>query len=383
MWGNAVRIARISGFDIKIDASWLVIAALIVWSLSTSYFPTVLPDATSGTRVTLAVIAMLGLFASLILHELSHAEVARRFDLHISGITLFLFGGVAELKSEPADGTSEFWIAIAGPIASLCIAATFWTGAWITEIAGMPRTVVLLLSYLASLNLILAVFNLLPAFPMDGGRVLRAWLWTRSGDLLGATRRATHVSAIFAYGFMALGLYAVFSGAVGVGLWPILIGLFVLATSRAALVQLESKTALEGRTVADLMTRDPWTAHPDHTLAHLVDDIFLEHGISFAPVVENGALLGYVDFQLVRGVDRTLWPRTTVNDIFEPAAPENTVAPTVPGAKLMSVITKTGRRKFLVVDKRHLVGVITLSDIFAYLGVFRELSGPSHHGKAD
>lgn len=374
MWGSAVRIARIHGFDIKVDASWILIAGLVVWSLATSYFPAELPDAQTSTLVASAVVAMLGLFASLILHEMAHAEVAGVFDLRISGITLFLFGGVAELQSEPTSGLSEFWIAIAGPVASLCLALAFWFCAQIADLAGLPEPARLVLSYLAGLNLIIALFNLVPAFPMDGGRVLRAWLWTRSGDLLSATRRATTISAVFAYGFMALGVYAAFAGRMAAGLWPILIGLFLLATSRAALAQLNTKTALDGRTVADLMTRHPWTANPDQSLADLVNRVFLEHGISFAPVVENGTLIGYVDLQLVRKIDRENWTTTSVDDVIESMGPENTVAPSLAGLDLISLMTKTGRRKFLVVEQSNLVGVITLSDVVAFLSVFREVA---------
>ncbi len=377
MWGNALKIARIRGFDIKVDASWFLIAALIVWSLATAYFPTELPGAYTTTLVASAVVAMLGLFASLILHELAHAEVAGHFGLRISGITLFLFGGVAEMQSEPASGISEFWIAIAGPVASLCLALAFWFSAEIAEVTRSPAPAIMVLNYLAWINLLLAIFNLLPAFPMDGGRVLRAWLWTRSGNLLAATRRATTISAIFAYGFMCLGLIAAFSGAMATGLWPILIGLFLLVTSRTALAQLETKTALDRRTVAELMTRQPWTAHPDQTLSDLVNRVFLEHGISFVPVVENGTLLGYVDLQIVRKIDRENWTTTTVDDVIESVDAGNTVPPQLAGLDLLSLVMKTGRRKFIVADQNELLGVITLSDVLAYLNVFREVAVPT------
>lgn len=374
MWGNAVKVAYLRGIDIKLDASWFLIAGLIVWSLATAYFPDQMPGADTATLIASAVVAMLGLFASLVLHELAHAEVAGHFGLRISGITLILFGGVAELPSEPASGQSEFWIAIAGPFASLFLALAFWFSAFIAELIAAPEPTSVVLSYLAVLNLILALFNLLPAFPMDGGRVLRAWLWARSGDLLAATRHATAVSAVFAYGFMGLGLYAAFTGTMAAGLWPILIGLFVLATSRAALAQIETKSALEDKTVADLMTRHLWTAQPEQSLSELVNRVFLEHGISFAPVVEDGTLLGYVDLKFVRKIDRENWTTTTVDDVIENTGPENTVPPQMAGLDLMSLIFKTGRRKFVVADRNKLVGVITLSDVLAYLYVLREVT---------
>ncbi|MEH6645981.1 site-2 protease family protein [Sulfitobacter sp.] len=376
MWGNAMRIARIRGFDIKVDASWFLIAALIVWSLATTYFPTELPDTGTATLFASAVLAMLGLFASLILHELAHAEVAARFGLRISGITLFLFGGVAEMQSEPAGGTSEFWVAIAGPIASVCLALAFWFSAQIADVISAPDPARLILHYLAWINLILAIFNLLPAFPMDGGRVLRAWLWTRSGNLLEATRRATTVSAAFAYVFMGIGLFAAFTGTLAAGLWPVLIGLYLLVTSRAALAQLETKTALDGQTVAELMTKHPWTANPGQSLSDLVNRVFLAHGISFVPVVERGTLLGYVDLQIVRKIDQDNWTTTTVEDVIESVNAGNTIPPQMSGLDLMSLIMKTGRRKYIVADENQLMGVITLSDVLGYLSVFREVTTP-------
>ena len=378
MWGNAIRIARIHGFEIKVDASWLLIAALIVWSLATAYFPVEFPDARTPALLVMAVAAMLGLFGSLIVHELAHAIVARRFGLRISGITLFLFGGVAELQSEPVSGATEFWIAIAGPFASFCLALGFWFSALVSDIIGLPAAALSIFGYLAVINLVLALFNLLPAFPMDGGRVLRAWLWTRSSDLVMSTRHAVTVSNVIAYGVIALGLYAVFSGALAAGLWPILIGLFLLATSRASLARLETEVAFDGRTVATFMTRDPWTARVDQSLSDLVNNVFLEHAITFAPVLEDGTLLGYVDTQIVRKIDREHWTTVMVEDVIENVNNDNSVSCDMTGLDLMARIMKTGRRKFLVVDAERLAGVITLTDVLAVINVSREV-GPAPH----
>lgn len=373
MWGNAIKVAQLRGFDIKIDASWLLIATLIVWSLATAYFPSQMPGAQGTALLVMAVVAMLGLFGSLLLHELAHAIVARRFGLRVSGITLFLFGGVAELQSEPLSGSTEFWIAIAGPVASIGIALIFWFSNILAQLVGLPDAVRLVLSYLAVINLILALFNLLPAFPMDGGRILRAWLWARSGDLLASTRIAVTVSSTLAYGLVALGLLSAFSGSVAAGLWPALIGLFLLATSRATLTKLEAEVAFDGRTVASLMTPDPRTARPEQSLSELVNRVFLEHSISFAPVVEHGTLLGYVDTRIVHKIDREHWTTTSVEDVVENTASDNTVSYDMKALDLMKQIQQTGRRKFLVVDVQGLIGVITLSDMLAVLDLSRDI----------
>jgi Zn-dependent protease/predicted transcriptional regulator len=373
MWGKPVTIARVMGFDIKIDASWLLIASLIVWSLATNFYPVELPGTDLGTLLIMSVISMLTLFASLILHELAHAIVARHYGLRIIGITLFLFGGVAELQSEPVSSGSEFWIAIAGPVASIVLAAVFGACGQLAFQMDLPQPVQLVFGYLATINLVLALFNLLPAFPMDGGRILRAWLWARSGDLHGATRKAATVSTGFAYAFVALGLVAVFNGAQAAGLWPVLIGLFLLAASRNALFRNESATALHGRTVADLMTRYPKTAHPGQSLSDLVNRVFLRHSITFAPVVEDGILLGYVDLHLVGKIDREHWATTTVDDVIENAGPANTVAPGLPAQGLLDLVSQTGQRKFIVAEEQRLLGVVTLTDLLAHLRVAREI----------
>ncbi len=374
MWGRAITLTRIGGFDIKIDASWLLIAGLVTWSLSTGYFPEILPEADQAVLVLAAIIAMLGLFVSLILHELAHSVMARRHGLEIKGITLFLFGGVAEMAKEPDNPTVEIYVAIVGPLASFALAALFWSGMGVAQILGLEPVVLAVLGYLAAINLILALFNLVPAFPLDGGRVYRAMVWRRRGDLLAATRTATDLSAVFAWGLILLGLFGMFSAGPGAGLWPILLGLFLLAIGRASYQQAEMKQLVSGRMVADLMTRDPVTTRPDQTLAEVVDCVFLAEGISFAPVVENGRLLGYVDIHIVRSIDREDWATTTAGSVAEGLAGDNAIPPGLPVQDLLERISGTGRRKFLVVDGDVLQGVVTLSDVIAYLNVSRQLA---------
>ncbi len=374
MFSNSVRIFRLLGFDIRVDPSWLLIAALIVWSLSTSYFPEVL-RASQSTYLTLGVVAMLGLFGSLILHELAHSLVARHYGVEIRGITLFLFGGVAEMGHDPKSAVAEFWIAVAGPAMSFALASAFWVLTALVEIAGGAAGVVALLGYLAIVNLVLAIFNLIPAFPLDGGRVYRAWVWNRSGDILEATRKASDLGATFAYLLIGLGCVSLFLGAHVGGLWQIMIGLFLLAAAKTTYQRELTRTVLEDKTVSSMMTRQPVTAHPDQTLAELVNRIILHHRTSFVPVVENGVLLGYVDSDTLAKIDRENWPNTQVGDIFVGVDDSNSVAPSLAAEALLDRISETGRRKFLVTDGRHLLGVIAISDLMSYLSLLRNLNG--------
>lgn len=373
MFTRAVRLFDIFGFRIKVDPSWLLIAALVVWTLSGGYFPSHVPGLGYGDYLGLAVIAMLAFFAGLILHELAHSLVARRFGLGIGGITLFIFGGVAELDEEPASPVSEFWIAIAGPAMSLALAGLAWLTHLALEGAEVSAPMQAVFEYLAVINLILAVFNLLPAFPLDGGRVLRAALWRASGDLVRATRSASTISELVAYALIALGLLSLFSGATVGGLWQILIGFFLMSAARGTYQQLLVKSALGNRTVARMMTTDVHQASPDDTLTRVVNEIMLAHAISFVPVTEGEHLLGYVDTGLVRRIDRENWDNTHVGDIFIAADDENTLHPDFPADALLQRIAKSGRRKYLVAEKQRLLGVITLTDLLSYLAVLQDI----------
>jgi len=373
MFSKPVRILEIFGFQIRVDPSWLLIAALVVWTLSGSYFPAKVPGLRPGDYLGLGLVAAAAFFGGLILHELAHSLVARRFGLKVGGITLFIFGGVAELDEEPASARSEFWIAIAGPVMSLALAAICWLAHLTLEATDVSPPVLAVLDYLALINLVLAVFNLLPAFPLDGGRVLRAALWQRSGDILVATRQATMISEFLAYGLMTIGLVALFFGNTAGGLWQVLIAFFLLSAGRATYQQLVMKLALGKRTVASMMTRDPMVTIPDDTLAQVVDGIMLPNAVSFLPVTEGDLLLGYVDTALIRRIDRENWDSTHVADIYITADAGNTVPPTLAAESLLQRIAETGRRKFLVAEQQRLVGVITLTDLLSYLAVLQEI----------
>lgn len=367
MFANAIKLFSSNGFDIKIDPSWLVIATLVTWSLSQQYFPDVLPTLPQATYLIMAIAATLCFFASLLLHELAHSVVARRLGLPIKSITLFLFGGVAELEAEPKSAQVEFWVALAGPAMSLGLAFGFWVleqGVALVFDAAPLRVV---LSYLALINLVLALFNLVPAFPLDGGRVLRAYLWHRSGNVLSATETAAKSGSVFGYLLMMFGLLSLFQGAFVTGLWQLMIGGFLLLAARSSYQAQLAHVAFERKTVRDLMTRDLVTVGPEMTLADFVSKIVLRRGASIVPVLEAGILLGHMDRSVLSGIDRENWDSTQVGDVFAGLDEESVVAPDLPIPDLIARIGATGRRKFLVVQEHHLLGVISLSDLTHHL----------------
>lgn len=373
MFDRAVPIVTVLGFRIRVDPSWLLIASLIVWSLFTGYFPQTAPGLGEMARFVLAVLAMLALFACLVLHELAHSLVARRFGLAVGNITLFLFGGVAELENEPESALSEFWIAVAGPVMSLLLAALAFGFSAAAEAGGQTGAIIAFFDYLAAVNLILALFNVLPAFPLDGGRVLRALLWRRKQDLLSATRVAARVGQALALALIVVGFIGLVSGHSLGGLWQILIGVFLLTAAGGAVQQAMLRSATHGRTVKEFMTERPWITSPSEPLDRLVDRVMLGHGASFVPVCDDGSLLGYVDPAVVRGIERSNWSTTQVGDVFVTSDRTNTVPPNMPAAKLVRRMLDTGQRKFLVSSDERLLGVVTLADILGYIDLANTL----------
>lgn len=378
MFKNAVNLFEIAGFKIRIDPSWLLIAALIVWSLAVSYFPAQIPGKTRYDYLALSVVSMLGLFASLILHELSHSLVARRFGLEVGGITLFIFGGVAELEQEPKNARSEFWIAVAGPAMSFALALLFYLAAASLDSNGASRPLPVVFSYLGFINLLLALFNLVPAFPLDGGRVLRAALWHFKNDLFWATRIASGCGTVFGIFLILSGVLALLTSSTVGGFWQILIGFFIVSASRASYQQLVVKAALKDHTVRSLMTSAPMTANVEDTIEHTVHEIMLKHSVSFVPVLEGNHLLGYVDASLIQKIERDNWPTTRLSDILILCDENNTVSAEMPVDQLFEQMARNNQRKMLVGKAGKLEGVISLSDLLSYLAITQGLGFPDN-----
>ncbi|WP_254694306.1 site-2 protease family protein [Sulfitobacter sp. SK012] len=295
MFSNSVKIFSLNSIGIKVDPSWLIIASLVTWSLSQGYFPEVLPNASPMAYLSMALVGMFGLFASLLLHEIAHSIVARHLGVTINSITLFIFGGIAELEAEPSSAGDEFWIALAGPVMSFCMAFGFWTFAQAAWLVFSSQVFVAVFSYLGLVNLVLAIFNLVPAFPLDGGRVLRAYLWSRNGDVLAATKIVARSGIFFGYLLMVLGVMALFQGAVFAGIWQLMIGGFILIAARASYASQLARKVFEGNDVSALMERYPITVGPDMTLLEFANRILVVYGVSFVPVVEGSILLGHIN----------------------------------------------------------------------------------------
>lgn len=373
MANRGIPLVRILGFDVRFDLTWLILVALVVWTLSAGYFPRVLEGLPTGTYIWMAILGAIGIFASIIIHELAHSLVARRFGMEMRGITLFVFGGAAHMPNEPPTPEAEFWMAIAGPISSVALAVVFWLLAALFVAGGLPDTIVAVVGYLAGINLILAIFNMVPGFPLDGGRVLRAILWWWKGDLRWATRVAAAVGGAFGITLVLLGVLSVLYGNLIGGMWLFLIGLFLRAAASSSYQALLTREALSGEPASAFMTRNPVTVTGDTRLSDLVDEYFLGRYLKAVPVTDHGRLVGIVDVRRTKDVPREEWPSRRVGDVMKPVQPEDTVRPEADAMEALQKMQETGGSRVLVADGDRLVGIISLSDLRRILGLRTDL----------
>ena len=367
------RIGRFAGIDVGAHWSWLLVVALIVWSLSAGVFPQANPGLDDRTYLVMAIVAALGFFVSILLHELGHAVQARRDGVAVDGITLWVFGGVARMSGQPPSAMAELRVALAGPAVSLVLGVVFLLAALAL---ALPPAVDGTLFWLAQMNLYLLAFNLLPAFPLDGGRVARALLWARRGSFVSATRTASAVGRGFAQLFIVGGLaLAIFVGDFG-GLWLAFIGWFLLAAAEAERALAVAGDAVEGLRVWQLMVRDPVTVPPDATVEELVTDVFLPTRHTAFPVVDGGRVAGIVSFRDALALPRSAWATTPVSAIMETAA-EACVDPAAPLAEVLPRLAAGRVRRLLVCRDGRLYGLLSLTDVMRVLEARSRLAQPA------
>jgi len=373
VFGRRVRLGTILGFEVGVDASWIVIAVLLTWSLAAGLFPARHPDLSAPTYWAMGIVGTIALFLSVVLHELSHSLVARRHGVEMRGITLFLFGGVAQMGSEPETPRAEFLIAIAGPIASVVIGGVFFLVGMVSAAVSAPIPVTGVLTYVGLVNMILAVFNLVPAFPLDGGRVLRAALWHFKHDLRQATRIASQIGSGFGMVLIVLGAMSLLDGNLIAGMWWMLIGMFLRGAARKSYQQLMVRRALEGEPVSRFMCADPTTVSPDISLSSLVEDYFYQDFHTFYPVVGADGLVGGVSLKQVKNIPRARWGDYIVGDLAERLSESNTIQPDTDAVEVLSSMQKTVISRLMVVEGDRLMGIVTLKDLLRFLALRIEL----------
>jgi Zn-dependent protease/CBS domain-containing protein len=359
---GSLKIATIMGIPLRIHFSWIIIFALITWSLSSFYFPKAAPDLPVGSYWISGAVAALLLFASVAFHELSHSFVALRYKLPISSITLFIFGGVSQIKGEPPDPTVEFRMAIAGPLSSFFLALVFYL-AYHAVAGGAVRA---LFIYLAQLNLVLGIFNLIPGFPMDGGRVVRAYMWSRSKDFYYATRKASSYGQKIALFFIIFGFFSFFGGFSG-GIWLMLIGWFLYSAAQSSYQQAGLQHMLNGIKVKDIMARDVVSIPPDTTIEEAVNSYFLKYGYGGFPVMDRGTFLGFVSLKEVKNIPREMWQMRKVSEVYVPHEERWEIAEDSEAMKALELMISEDKGRLVVIDRGAIKGIITRNGIANYL----------------
>lgn len=380
IFGNSIKLFSIAGFEVRLHVSWLVIVTLIIWSLATGFFPSRYPGLTAMTYWWMGLAGAVGLFVSIILHELSHSVVGRKYQIPMKGITLFVFGGVAEMSDEPPSAKAEFRMAVVGPLTSMLLSFAFYALFLSSQIASAPVMVTGAFFYLALINGLLALFNLIPAFPLDGGRILRSIIWHFRHDLLSATRTAAAVGSGFSFLLMIFGFADIFRGDVLGGVWWILIGMFLNGAASAGIQQVEIRSALQGESIRRFMKADPITVSPDLSIRELVDDFVYKYHFKMFPVVQDSKLLGCISTKEVRELARDEWERLRVADVARPCGMENSVSPTADAMEVLSVMNQTGNSRMVVRENDRLIGIVSLKDMLGHLALKLELEGPHVKG---
>lgn len=370
---RGVPLFKIAGIQIRLDFSWFIIFILVVVSLSAGYFPQQFPDQHPLNYWFAGLIATLLFFGSILVHELAHSLMAMRAGIHIPEITLFIFGGVARLSEEASDAKTEFKIAIVGPFTSFALALIFWGIQSVLQ-SGQPSLTVAVLQYLVWINVAVGIFNLIPGFPLDGGRVLRAILWHRSGSLTQATRTSADIGKGFAVVLMVFGGLQIFAGSLIGGLWLIFIGMFLRGMAEGGYQEVAIRQSLAGVSVQEIMIDDVVSVPPDLSLEQLVHDYFLRYGYRGFPVVQDGKVLGLISIMHMQGITDDQRQSMSVEDAMVSLGERMIITPESPLTDALKRMTQEGLNQLLVMQDNTLQGIVTKAGVLRFLEIKRILA---------
>jgi len=363
-----IKLFKLFGFEVRLHPSWFIIAVLVAWSLAMGLFPFYYKGLASWVYWTMGIAGALLLFASVIVHELLHSLVARHFGMPMHGITLFIFGGIAEMTDEPPSATAEFSMAVAGPLTSVALGFIFlWlysfglSAGWSVPFTGV-------LSYMRWINFVLAAFNFLPAFPLDGGRALRAILWGRSKKIVWSTKVASRFGSAFGFVIIAVGVFYFLMGSLIGGAWWVLIGLFLNKASKMSYQNIIMREILKNEKVRDFMDPQPVTVSPDITVREFVKNFVYRYRYSNFPVTNSMSLKGCLNIEMLRDLPREEWDKHTVKEYVKQCSSDSVISADESAVKLMSYLQTGEKKLIMVVEGDKLAGTIDtqhLSEQFA------------------
>lgn len=368
-------VGNIKGIQIEVHISWFIVFGLVIFMLAKSYFPQNYPDWTPVLCWTSGTIIALLLFASVLLHELSHSLVSKSLGINVRKITLFIFGGIAQIEGEPDEPIKELKIAIAGPAMSVFLFIFFLFLANLAVHLGAPDYVGVLFNYLASINLILAIFNMVPAFPLDGGRVFRALVWHFRGSLQNATMIASSMGNVFGFFLIFTGIFWMLTGDFINGIWFAFIGWFISQASQASYQNTLISDIFNKIHVSEFMTDKVITVDYFISIQELVDHYFYKYKFTCFPVNRNGEIMGIVTVDNINGIHKELWGQTSVGKITTPLNDSLTIAPDETVSAAMTKLFGNHIGRVLVMNGDQLKGIISRTDILNYIRIHSQL----HH----
>ncbi|HNT35444.1 MAG TPA: site-2 protease family protein [bacterium] len=369
MFRKQLTIFHVGEIPIRLDLSWFLILLLFSWSLATHFFPLEYRGLHTSTYWFMGIAAALLLFTSVLLHELGHSLVGRHFGIKIRGITLFIFGGVADMAEEPYSPKAEFLMAVAGPLVSAVLAVVFWLIAKGVVLFRLPLVFYGIAEYLSLANTFLLIFNLLPGFPLDGGRVVRAALWKAMGSLTRSTRIASAIGRGLGITIALLGLVSLFFGGQISGIWLVLIGLFLRRAAEASYQNLYIRSGLEGLRIKDFMTPRLVSIPAEISLAVAVQEFFLRHPYHIYPVVQEGHVVGFIEDKIVKTISSDQWQAKSVLDVTTTDPFKSAVNPDDDAVKALVTMAQNGVGRVPVVSEGQLVGIISRRDIMEMIRI--------------
>jgi Zn-dependent protease/CBS domain-containing protein len=367
---SVVPVGRVLGIPVGLDYSWFLIFALLTWSLATGYFPAEFKNWPVAVYWITGAMTALMLFGSVVLHELGHSVIALRFKVPVRSITLFIFGGVAQIGGEPPSAKAEFQIAIAGPIVSFLLAAFFFV---VKPLVAGIEPVWGLAKYLAYINFALALFNLVPGFPLDGGRVFRAIVWSVTRSFQKATVVAASVGRGFAFFFIAVGVLRMFTGNLVGGMWIAFIGWFLNSAAVAQLQQVTLRSLLAGYRVAQAMNQPPPVVPGTMPLRELVDEHILGTGRRCFVVTDDGHMRGLITMHRIKEVPRERWGTATAADAMLPLENLKRLSPETDLWPALEQMDRAGVNQLPVVEDRRIVGLLSRDDVISFLRTLQEV----------
>ena len=368
---GSFRVGSIAGIEVYANFSWFIALVLLTVSIAIGWFPRSYPGYPFTTYLVLGLISALLLFASVLVHELAHSLVARARGLKVKNIVLFIFGGVSNIEQEPESASVEFQMAFVGPLTSLLIGAISY-GLWFL-VQNHPSPLAAILLYLTWANVLLGIFNLIPGFPLDGGRVLRSIVWQVTGDTKKATRVAVRVGQVIAYLFILLGIWLFFSGNTLDGIWLGFIGWFLLNAAQSAQAQATIDTIFHGVTVEQVMNPNPVTVPANISLQRLVDEYFIPQGLRSALVMQGDLLAGLITLSDIRHTPREEWAKTPIGLVMVPLDKLHVIAPKQSLKEVLALMSTEDVNQLPVVQDGHLVGVLSRDAVIRSLEIRRSL----------